>query len=258
MVALSTQHKGLAIVDARRDIHLQPHRFAHTAHALALVARGLDDLAGTAAAAAGLHALHHAERGTLLHPHLSTAVAVRASLGRGSFGGSGAAAVLTLNQAGEVDLLLATLGRLHEGERDVDVNVVAADRRVRVAGSARAAKTAKAAAAAKKAVEDIADVAKVKAEAACTASAAAIARIDACVAKLVIARALLRVGEHRIGFVDLFKFGFCVLVPRIQVRVVLFGKLAVSLFQFVVAAALLHAEHFIIISFFLCQMVHPL
>ena len=224
MVALSTQHKGLAIVDARRDIHLQPHRFAHTAHALALVAWGLDDLAGTAAAVAGLHALHHA----------------------------------ALNQAGEVDLLLAALGRLHEGERDVDVNVVAADRRVGVAGSARAAKTAKAAAAAEKAVEDIADVAKVKAEAACTASAAAIARVDARMAKLVIARALLRVGEHRVGLVDLFKFGFCVLVSRIQVRVVLFGKLAVSLFQLVVAAALLHAEHFIIISFFLCQMVHPL
>ena len=65
-----------------------------------------------------------------------------------------------------------------------------------------------------------------------TASAAAIARIDARVAKLVIARALLRVGEHRVGLVDLFKLFLRLgrLVSLVHIRVIFFCQLAIRFF----------------------------
>ena len=96
---------------------------------------------------------------------------------------------LALNQAAEADFLFAALCRLHEGKGDVDVDVVASNRRVGVAGPARTAEAAaKAASAAEEAVKDVADVAKVKAAKTGSSCSAAIVRVYPCMTKLVVTR----------------------------------------------------------------------
>ena len=49
-------------------------------------------------------------------------------------------------------------------------------------------------------------------------------------AKLIVLRALLRVGEYLIGFVDLLKPFLCFLVAGVDIGMVLLGERAIRLF----------------------------
>jgi hypothetical protein len=65
----------------------------------------------------------------------------------------------------------------------------------------------------------------------------------------VVDRALLRVGENRIGLADLFEFFFRVGIIGIPVRMVLQCKLAVSALQLNFRDRAGHAQYFVVIAF---------
>src|SRR5699024_9556829 len=118
---------------------------------------------------------------------------------------------------------------------------------------ALAAGTAAAEAAPEEGAEDVTqvDVAHIEAaEAAEPAAGAAGAEvgIHPGVAELVVAGALLLVGEHLIGLVDLLELGLGILVAGVQVGVVLLGLLPVGLLDLIVAGPLGHAQDLIIIA----------
>ena len=69
-------------------------------------------------------------------------------------------------------------------------------------------------------------------------------------AELVILRALVGIGQHLVGLIDLLKALLAFLIARMQVRVVGLGQFAVGFFDLVLGCAFFDAEHFIIISFF--------
>ena len=69
------------------------------------------------------------------------------------------------------------------------------------------------------------------------------------VSELVVPGPLLLVGEDAVRLVHFLEFGLCGLVPGVDVRVVLFRQLSVSLFYFIVRSALAHAQDFIVITF---------
>ena len=106
--------------------------------------------------------------------------------------------------------------------------------------------------------EEIPDVAHVKAaEATGSASpAGAEVGVDARKAKLVVLGPLVLVGQHFIGFVDFFKAGLRLFVPRVQVGVVLLGQLSVCFFQLVGRGVLLHAQDLVVVSFLFCHILH--
>ena len=79
--------------------------------------------------------------------------------------------------------------------------------------------------------------------------AAAVARINAGKAELVVLGALLLVGQHLVCFVYFLELIRSLRIILVEVRVVLARQLAVCLFQLIITCALLYAEHFIIISF---------
>ena len=243
-IALTALLDGLAVVDAGRDVDLELARLAHAALTAALRTRLLDDLAGAAAVRAGALRLEHAERRALGLGHDAGAAAVRAGLRRRALGRAGAAAVATGLDALDRDLLFAAEGRLLEGKDNGLANGFAALRCV------AALRTAAAEAAAEERTEQVAEVAHVEAaaEAAC-ACTAAVARVDACKAELVVLCALVLVGQHLIRLVDLLELVGRLGIILVEVRVVLASQLAVRLFQLVLARALLHAEHLVIVSF---------
>ena len=72
---------------------------------------------------------------------------------------------------------------------------------------------------------------------------------DASVAELVVAGALLLVGEDGMGFGDFFELLFGVFVAWVFVGVVFEGELTVGLLDFVIGGVLGDAEYFIIITF---------
>src|SRR5690554_6716393 len=78
---------------------------------------------------------------------------------------------------------------------------------------------------------------------------AALAVVDACVAKLVVTRLFIGVREDLKGFVCFFEQVFGFLIIRIPIRVVLHGDAAVSFFQLGFRCIPADAEHLIIITF---------
>ena len=68
--------------------------------------------------------------------------------------------------------------------------------------------------------------------------------------ELIILGTLLRVGENVVCLVYLLELGFSLRIIRIEVRVILLGKLTVGFLYFIIGRTFLQAEHFIIISFF--------
>jgi hypothetical protein len=101
--------------------------------------------------------------------------------------------------------------------------------------------------------EDVAeDVAEGLGEAAeALGAAAAEVRVDAGVAVLVVGRALLRVGQHLVGFLGLLEALLGRLRRRtlVAVRVVLHRQLAISLLDLFVGRVLGDAEHLVVVAF---------
>ena len=149
----------------------------------------------------------------------------------------------------ELEFLLAAKCRFFKRQLQVILQVAAALGRIlalRAASSAKAAETT--------AGEHIEDVFKT-AEAAIARARAAHARI--LMTELIIACALLRIGQDFVSLVDLFKPRFGFLVVGVQVRVAGLGRLAVCFFDLVIRGALGYAQHLVIISF-ICHSSHHL
>ena len=187
-------------------------------------------------------------------------MAVGAGLGGAALLGAGAAAVGAGLQALDGDGLVAALDRLHKGQRNGNLHIRPLDRGVGVAGAGAAAKAPKAAPA-EEALEDIADIVKAEARrSAVTAGPAAVrggvARVDAGKAELIVPAALFGVGEDLIGLPGLLELGLGLLIPRVQVRVILFGQGTIGLFDLIIGGLAGHAKHLIVISF-LCQTRTP-
>src|SRR5205085_5527448 len=110
--------------------------------------------------------------------------------------------------------------------------------------------------------EDVAeDVAEGLGEAAEALRAAAPeVRVDAGVTELVVGSALLRIGEHLVGFLRLLEALLRALRRRtlIAVRVVLHGQLAISLLDLFFRGVLGDAEHLVIVAFACCCHRSPL
>ena len=144
--------EDLLIINAGRHSDLNTLVPADTAFAVAGLARGFHDLAGAAAAVAGLGGLHHAERRALVDPHLARAVAMLAGLWRRASRRAGAMAVSAGFDLGVGDGLLAAFGSLFKGDGNVRLDIAATAGRIGVGPAAAAAKTAE------KAVKDIGEI----------------------------------------------------------------------------------------------------
>ena len=99
------------------------------------------------------------------------------------------------------------------------------------------------------AAEAAAKAAEAAIEAARAARACAVAGIHARKAELIVPGALFLVAQHLVGLVHFLELGLGLLVARVQVRVILFGLLAVRFFQFIVAGDLRNAKDLVIIAF---------
>ena len=75
-VALAGNVEHLVVVHARGDVDLDGLLLAHTAAAVARMARRIDHTAGTTTAVARAGGLHHAERRALVNAHLAGAAAL--------------------------------------------------------------------------------------------------------------------------------------------------------------------------------------
>src|SRR5690606_38421654 len=69
---------------------------------------------------------------------------------------------------------------------------------------------------------------------------------------LVVLLSLFRVTEHFVGFIDFLEFSVCLLVVRVQVRVIFPGQLTVSVLDLRIRGVLAHAENLIIIYILHC------
>ena len=181
--------------------------------------------------------------------HAAGALAVRADLRRGAGGAAGTLAVRALLDTADVDLFLAAERRLFKGDVQAHAQIFAPARAAALLLSAAAE------AAAEDVAEDVPEAAAENvpkaAEAAETGAAgAAGGRVKRRMAELVILRALVGIGQHLVGLVDLLEALLAFLIARMQVRVVGLGQFAVGFFDLVLGCAFFNTEHFIIISFF--------
>ena len=255
-VALTPDGNGLAIVDARRNFDVDLFSPAHAAGAAAGLALLMDDLALAPTVGADGGGRHRAEHGLPLHPHLAGAVTLRTYFRGSPRLAAGTLAGLAVFHVLDGHVLLAAKGRLFQGQRQAGADGAALGRAG--AGLSASAEAAAPKAPAEEGAEEIADVAHVKAaEATGSASpAGAEVGVDARKAKLVVLGPLVLVRQHLIGFVDLFKAGLRLFVPRVQVGVVLLGQLSVCFFQLVGRGVLLHAQDLVVISFLLPLRSH--
>jgi hypothetical protein len=239
-LAVAGRADAHAVVDAGRYLDLQRLLLLDLALAAATGAGFGDDLAAAVAVRAGLL---HAEE-ALAHLHRAAAVAGAAGLGAGAGLGAAAVAGVTFLPARDADLAVLAVGGFLE--RDLH--------RVREVGAAvdlASAARATAAATAEDVAEDVAKGLREAAEALGATRAAAHVGVDPGVAVLVIGRALLRVAQHLVGFLDLLELFFGGLggITLVAVRVVLHRQLAIRLLDFVVAGGLGHAQDFVKVSF---------
>ena len=69
------------------------------------------------------------------------------------------------------------------------------------------------------------------------------------VTEAVVARALLGVGENRIGFATFLEALFSARIIGVAIRMVLESKLAISALDFLVVGRAAYAQHFVVIAF---------
>ena len=218
----------------------------------------MDDLALAAALGAGGGGGEGKGPAAPLDTDLAAAVAVGADLRGGTRRAAGTVAVVAGFGSVEGDLLLTAEGRLLKADGNRRPQGVA------LHGAAARTAGAAAEAAPEEGAEDIAqvDVAHVKpAEAAKAAPGSARAEIGihTRMAELVVAGALILVGQYLVGLIGLLEFSLGGLVAGVQIRVVLLGLFPVGLLDLLVRGALGHAEDFIIISFlFWHRVLSPL
>ena len=208
----------------------------------------MDDLARAAAMIAGRGGLHYTESGALLTANLTAASADGADLGSCAGLAAAAVAVGAILDAGDGYLLGAAESCLLEGQVNGCAQILA------LAGSVLTAGTS-AAATAEEGFKYVAKVAEtVEAEAAAKSARVGVeVGVDARVTELVIAGALVGIGENLVSLVYLLEASLGRRVAGMQVGVIGLGKLAVCFFQVVLAGVLVNAEDFIKVSFLLCN-----
>ena len=138
---------------------------------------------------------------------------------------------------------MAALRRFLEGQAQFIAHVVALPRGIpaRLCTAAHAA--------VEQLVEDIAHTAHAaEIHAAERIAARAAAHIRAIKAKLVVTGALIRVGQHLIGFVQFLEAGFRFLVVGVQVGVAFLRLLAVGAFNVLIRRVFIDTQHFVIIA----------
>jgi hypothetical protein len=84
---------------------------------------------------------------------------------------------------------------------------------------------------------------------ACPGGAHAGLRIDAGVTVLVVGRALLRVGENFVGFLDFLEVLLGLGVVRIAIRMIFHRQLAVSLLDFIIGGVAIDAQNVVKVAF---------
>ena len=248
--------------------HRQLHAFGHTCrnvdghhflaldNAIAAAVRAfvLDDLACTAASAANRHLLHHTKHSTLLRHHLATTLTSRTS-GHTTFVlGTGATAMLTRNQLLDLDFLFNTSIDLLQGQFHLDTDIgttahtfalaAATATKTREAGKTASRKTGETTS--EQITETFKDGIQVKINIIASASSPAHARMT----ELIVTGFLVRIAQHIVGLGRLLELFLRLLVARITVGMVLHGFLSVGLFYLFSRRGFLHAQHFIIVSFF--------
>ena len=218
--ALAADPQGLTVVDTGGDLHLGLEAAADFALALAAGAGGLDDLAGAAAVGTDAVGLHGHAHEALLGADRAPAVAAQTGLHRASrFGAAAAAAVAVFNTGGG-DLLFCAEGGLLKGDFHPLADVLTPCGGVGAAAGGPSA--------AEEAAEQVAQVAEIaeSAEGIAAGGACVEIRVYAGKAELVIAGALVGIGEDLVGLVDLLEFGLGVRLV-VDVGVILGRQLAV-------------------------------
>ena len=138
---------------------------------------------------------------------------------------------------------MAALRRFLEGQAQFIAHVVALPRGIpaRLCTAAHAA--------VEQLVEDIAHTAHAaEIHAAERIAARAATHIRAIKAKLVVTGALIRVGQHLIGFVQFLEAGFRFLVVGVQVGVAFLRLLAVGALNVLIRRVFIDTQHFVIIA----------
>ena len=246
LTALTAQRNALTAVNAGRDGDGQLASLALQSRATAFLTGGLDVLAGAAALFAGGlglegHASHPLNRYTL-----TRATAIRAGLSRGACLSTAAGAGGALVQAVVVHILLATKGRLLEGQRDAGQHVVAPLR----AGTTRRTAAERTAEDAAENIAKVAEITKAAAEAATAVSAGR--GVKGRVTKLVVLRLLLGIREDGVSLVDLLEVLFRLGITGVEVRVIFLGQLAIGALDGVRIGGLVKAQYLVIVS--LCHV----
>ena len=223
--------------------------------ALAGLAGVLDNLARAAALRARLLRLHRHAHEVLLRAHRTGAAAIRTGFRLRAVLAARAVTRRTRLDARIRNLLLAAERRVLKADFDLRNDILP------LAGT-RSARGRGAGAAAEEVAENIAEISEA-AEASKAAEACARVRvevrIDARKAILIVARLFVRVGQNLICLVDFLEFFLCRFIAGVLVRVVLHGKLPVSLLDLRIGCVFLDAQNLIIISFVLiCHIVSPL
>ena len=233
---LAAQHDHLAVINAGRNVHIGSALMLFKARTAAARAGLLDHLSCTAAGMARPDRYHE----TACRAHLAAAIAGLAGLRLSARLGSAAVADITALIASELKRLLRARGRFLKADAQAEAQVIALLGRVARSGSAHAP--------AKKLVKYVlkpAHLAWIKAE----ATKPAPAHLRSIHAELVIARALVGIGQHLICFVDLLEALLRRLIVRVQVGVRFLGQLAVGFLDIFLAGSFSDPQHLIIISF---------
>src|SRR6266567_1499691 len=228
-----------SILDARGHFRVDGSLAQNPAFALALRARIGDD---APRALAGRTGTSNAEK-SLLITNLTAPAARTASGWPLARRRTGTVALLASLVAAHRNPRLRAEERFLKLQRQVFPEISAA---LHPAASASSAATTEHVAEAEKFSEDIAEVLKhrgIKARALPRTAA------QSCVAIAVINGALVRVGEHGVGFADFLEFVFRVRIIGIAVRMKLQRQLAVGALELLLRDRAGHAQHFVVVAF---------
>ena len=184
----------LGIANADGYLHRDALAVGHAALPVAFGARIVDGLTGAVALAAGGCRLHITQEGMLHGDHTTLAAAFGAGDLLAAFGHARTVAIGARSQAIVDDLLLGAGSNLFEGQTQADAHIASIGALLTGTASATAAKEA---------AEDIAEPAAEQVVEVDIAAAAASRAGNG--AEPVVLRALVRVAEHVVSFVELFE-----------------------------------------------------
>ena len=249
--ALTGNRETLAVVDACRHMNRLLMDTVDLALAFTGGAGGLDDLTTATATGTGGGGLHLHTHEILNRFHLTGATA----LGAGFNLAIGAAAAVTgaavFNSPGG-NFLFTAKSCFFKGNFDANCHIFTPTGGIPPLAAA---------AATEEGTENITQITEISETAiAATAIATltgAVIGIHAGEAELIITGALLVIGKDFVSLADLLELLLGSLVAGVAVRMVFHGAFSVCFFNFLSAGALLDTQHLVVVTFILCQNIHP-